>query len=96
MMPPSKATVEVVLSGTPADPHVLTGAPLHLGPEDSGTAAISVVYRAAAGAKPVLSGGLPVSKWTEQQPGHWHAPLPPGTESSNSLDRRTLRIFGVK
>ena len=40
-------------------------APLVLGPEDSGTADEPVVWRAAEGASPVLSGGVSISGWTK-------------------------------
>ena len=68
------------------------GQPLRFSARDSGTAGDPVVYEAAPGARPVLSGGIPVSGWTETNSGAgiWAAPVPAGTES------RELYVNGVR
>jgi hypothetical protein len=45
------------------------------GPEDSATGTNRIIYRAAAGAKPVLSGGVPVTGWKPFKDGIWQAAL---------------------
>lgn len=66
--------------------------PLALGPEDSGVSAeAAVVYSAAPGASPVISGGVPVpaAAWVEAEtPGVLVAELSavPGTEDLGSLE----------
>jgi len=47
--------------------------PLVLGPEDSGTGAHAVVWSAAPGEKPVISGGRPVTGWKKAEGGLWTA-----------------------
>ena len=52
---------------------------LRLSQEDSGTAAQPVVWRAAKGETPILSGGMPVSGW--QRHGKlWQTKLPQGSQ----------------
>ncbi len=46
-----------------------------LTPDDSGTAAVPVVYRAFPGERPVLSGGRPVRGWTASADGRWTVTL---------------------
>ena len=53
----------------------LTG-PLVLGPADSGTAGAPVVYRAAPGAHPVLSGGRVITGWKQAENGLWKTRVP--------------------
>src|SRR5579884_1329586 len=57
--------------------------PLHFGAQDSGTPSDPVVYQAAPGAHPVLSGGMTVSGWSPVPgtPGLWSASVPAGTQS---------------
>jgi hypothetical protein len=51
-------------------------APLELRPEDSGTAASPVTWRAADGAKVILSGGRRITgPWTNADDGTWHTDL---------------------
>jgi inosine-uridine nucleoside N-ribohydrolase len=50
--------------------------PLRFGPEDSGSAVSPVIYRAAPGARPVLSGGRRIRVWTAAADGVWRAELP--------------------
>ena len=49
---------------------------LVLGPEDSGTAAAPTVIRAAASARPVISGGRLIQGWERSADGRWTARLP--------------------
>ncbi len=50
--------------------------PLVLGPEDSGSPGAPVTWRAAPGARPVLSGGRRLSGWTVAAGGTWTLELP--------------------
>jgi hypothetical protein len=50
--------------------------PVVFGPEDGGTAAAPVVYRAAEGARPVFSGGRPITGFRVRDDGTWVAPVP--------------------
>ena len=61
--------------------------PLEFGPGDSGTNGFSVVYTAAPGEHPVLSGGLPVDGWTLADPARnlWSAPAPEGLSDTRDL-----------
>lgn len=54
--------------------------PLTFSPSDSGSGPNGrTIYRAAQGARPVLSGGVPVTGWKQTQGSpRWVAPLPPG------------------
>jgi parallel beta-helix repeat protein len=63
--------VEVVLQ---AGTYALTE-PLVFRPEDSGTEACPITYRAADGAEVVISGGVGITGWRERG-GVWTAPLP--------------------
>jgi hypothetical protein len=74
--------ITVFIGGT----HRLTR-PLEFGPEDSGTNGFSVVYTAAPGERPVLSGGLPVDGWTLADPARnlWSAPAPEGLADTRDL-----------
>ena len=51
---------------------------IEFGPRDSATGNHRVHYRAAAGAKPVFSGGVAVTGWTPHKDGIWKAPLKRG------------------
>jgi hypothetical protein len=61
--------------------------PLLFGPQDSGTNGYSVVYTAAPGEHPVLSGGLAVTGWTlsDNARNLWSAPAPEGLTDSRDL-----------
>jgi hypothetical protein len=61
--------------------------PLVFGPQDSGTNGFSVVYTAAPGEHPVLSGGLAVTGWTlaDSARNLWSAPAPEGLTDSRDL-----------
>jgi hypothetical protein len=50
--------------------------PLTLEPRDSGTAEAPVTYRAVAGARPVFSGGRPLSGWKPADKGIWRLHIP--------------------
>ncbi|MBI5832566.1 MAG: right-handed parallel beta-helix repeat-containing protein [Armatimonadetes bacterium] len=67
---PLAAPVEIIVG---AGTHYLTE-PLILTPEDSGTEACPVTWRAADGAKPVISGGRAVTGWQAAGDGLWSAP----------------------
>ena len=60
--------------------------PLTLGPEDSGTEACPITYRAADGAEVVISGGTPITGWRRQEGNLWAADVPEG------MDFRLLRV----
>jgi hypothetical protein len=57
---------------------------------DSATNGYSVIYQAATGAHPVLSGGLQVTGWTQDSGGIWQAAVPAG------FDTRQLYVNGVR
>src|SRR5437868_1194978 len=65
-------------------------APLQLGPADSGKPNLPVRWVAAPGARPVISGGLPVTDWSvhDAAKGIWAASVPQG------LDSRQLYLDG--
>jgi hypothetical protein len=50
--------------------------PLVLGPEDGGTSEAPVSWQAMPGEKPVISGGIQVGAWTQEEDGSWSASLP--------------------
>ena len=87
------------LASMEADAHVVLEAgtyvlssPLELTAADSGRGGHQVVYEAAPGAHPVISGGYQVGGW-QQQPGSgdiWSAPVPA------SLKTRQLYVNGVR
>ncbi|MFF7989030.1 hypothetical protein ACFZDG_04450 [Kitasatospora xanthocidica] len=58
-------------------------APLELTPQDSGRNGFKVVYQAAPGARPLLSGGRAVTGWQLFDAGRnlYRAPVPAGTQS---------------
>jgi hypothetical protein len=63
------------------------GQPIVFGPEDSGTNGFNIVYVAAPGERPVVSGGFRVSGWTlaDGTTNLWAAPAPPGLENARDL-----------
>ena len=80
------ATTVLLGSGT----HYLNGSTLELGPQDGGrSAGAPVVWAAAPGATPVISGAAPLSNlhWTPyaRRPGAWVAELPASTPTFKSL-----------
>jgi hypothetical protein len=64
-------------------------APLALDAADSGTNGHHVVWTAAAGARPVISGGVPVTGWTKNG-NVWSAKVPAG------LNTRQLYVNGTR
>ncbi|MCC6626165.1 MAG: right-handed parallel beta-helix repeat-containing protein [Chloroflexi bacterium] len=69
---PLTAPVDVVFAdGTYPLPAVVRFTPL-----DSGTAAAPVRYQAAPGAKPILSGGVPIRGWQRTAGGLWQTRVP--------------------
>ncbi|MEU0969933.1 discoidin domain-containing protein [Streptomyces sp. NPDC005917] len=67
-------------------------APLRFGPQDSGRSGHRIVWEAAPGAQPVISGGVPVGGWHRdtENPQLWSAPVPAG------LDTRQLYADGQR
>ncbi|MDT4981840.1 MAG: hypothetical protein QOG07_3719 [Pseudonocardiales bacterium] len=72
---------------SPGDVHVelaggtyQLGAPLNFGPQDSGVDGHRIIWEAAGNARPVLSGGTPISGWhpSSGDPQVWVAPVPAG------------------
>ncbi len=61
--------------------------PVEFGPEDSGTNGYSIIYTAAPGEHPVLSGGLRVEGWSlaDRARNLWSAPAPEGLVDSRDL-----------
>jgi hypothetical protein len=64
--------------------------PLALDARDSGTGGHRVIWTAASGARPLVSGGIPVTGWTKGSGGVWSAPVPTG------LRTRQLYVNGVR
>ena len=73
--------------------------PLSFGPQDSGTNGFEVVYEAAPGARPVLSGGVGVTGWHEVDAanGIWAAPIPSGFDTGQLYvdGQRVTRAQGL-
>jgi hypothetical protein len=61
--------------------------PLVLGPEDSGTNGYNIVYTAAPGEHPVVSGGVLVTGWVlaDASRNLWYAPAPEGLDDARAL-----------
>ncbi|TFH24000.1 MAG: right-handed parallel beta-helix repeat-containing protein [Bacteroidia bacterium] len=49
---------------------------LVLGPDDGGTAEAPVQWKAMPGENPIISGGIPVDNWSQEEDGSWSASLP--------------------
>jgi hypothetical protein len=63
--------------------------------EDCGSQAAPVVYQAAPGEEPVLSGGKPVTGWQPDAGGRWKAPAPVSDFRQLYVnDRRAIRARG--
>ena len=78
-----KAPVEVIVqAGT-----YYLAEPLAFGPQDSGTQEYPITYKAADGAKVVLSGGRPLAGWRQVDDKLWALDTPPGLP-----DFRLLRV----
>ncbi len=73
-----------------ADGRYALRAPLRFTAADSGRNGHRVIYEAAVGAHPVLSGGLPITGWkpSSARPGVWVAPVP------RDLETRQLYVDG--
>jgi hypothetical protein len=67
-------------------------APLTLTAADSGAGGHRVIWAAAAGAHPIISGGVSITGWKQADPGRniWSAPAPAG------LNTRQLYVNGVR
>ena len=61
--------------------------PLVLGPEDSGTAETPVVYEAASGARPLLTGGKKITGWKSGPDGTWTAHVPEAAQGKASFEQ---------
>jgi hypothetical protein len=74
--------ITVFISGT----HRLLQ-PIEFGTRDSGTNGFSVVYTAAPGEHPVLTGGFPVTGWViaDRARNLWSAPAPDGLANTRDL-----------
>ncbi len=72
-----------------ADGTITLDAPLRFGSGDGGSDSHSVVFRAAAGAKPVISGGIRISGWAQSNTGLW-------TVQVSLPDMRHLFVNGVR
>ena len=61
--------------------------PIEFGPDDSASNGFSIVYTAAPGAHPVVSGGFPVAGWNlaDRSRNLWWAPAPEGLADSHDL-----------
>ncbi|TDD69827.1 right-handed parallel beta-helix repeat-containing protein [Jiangella aurantiaca] len=89
LAPTMTGDIEVVLRG---GTYQLTE-PLRLGPADSGTGGYQVSYEAYPGEQPVLSGGIEVTGWTQDDwvnRNRWKAPVPAGMRT------RQLYVDGVR
>jgi hypothetical protein len=73
-----------------ADGTYQLAAPLALTSRDSGTGGHDVIWTAASGAHPVISGGVPITGWTKGSGNVWSAPAPAG------LNTRQLYVNGVR
>lgn len=67
--------------------------PLRLGPEDSGTAKEPVIYCAAPGEVPVLSGGRAIAGWRKAEGQLWVAEVP---EAKKGWNPRQLFVGGER
>ncbi len=68
--------------------------PLKFGPEDSGSERYRISYKAMPGARPVISGGMPVDNWSRTDDGVWMARVPSKVENIRELyiaDKRCTR-----
>src|SRR5439155_2728759 len=64
--------------------------PLTMDARDSGTGGHNVIWTAAAGARPVISGGVPITGWKKGSGNVWSAPVPAG------LNTRQLYVNGAR
>jgi hypothetical protein len=102
----AKAAAVRVAARASGDVHVeLAGgtyrldAPLHFGPQDSGRNGHRIVWEAAPGARPVLSGGVPIGGWHRDtgNPKLWSAAVPASlrTRQLYADGRRVPRSSGA-
>lgn len=59
-----------------ADGEYFISEPLEFNPGDSGNERSKVMYKAQKGALPVISGGIEITGWIQEQPGLWVANIP--------------------
>jgi hypothetical protein len=69
-----------------------------LGPDDSGSGGHRVIYQAADGAHPVISGGRRVTHWREIDPARhlWSAEVPGSLSNSRQLYVNGVRAFRAR
>ncbi|MFW6101397.1 MAG: right-handed parallel beta-helix repeat-containing protein [Bacteroidota bacterium] len=68
--------------------------PLRFGPGHSGSGQHQVYYKAMPGARPIISGGMPVDNWSRTDDGLWMAQIPPKVENIREFyiaDKRCTR-----
>ena len=80
---PPNEPVEVVV----ADGQYRLVQPLVFTPDDSGTEAAPMVYRAAPGAKPVFSGGRPITGFKAGGDGLWTVRVPGAAEAQWTFEQ---------
>ncbi len=61
--------------------------PITFGPQDGGTKGVPVIYEAAEGAKPVISGGRQISGWTVGKDGLWTVKIPEQADGSGNFEQ---------
>jgi hypothetical protein len=83
-----QSNIDVTLEGGTYD----LARPLTFGPQDSGTNGYEVIYSAAPGAHPIISGAYPIAGWhlVDQAKDIWAAPVAAG------FDTRQLYVNGVR
>jgi len=54
--------------------------PIIFKPEDSGRENFQVIYKAMEGEKPIISGGMQINSWEQNEQGFWTAKVPPVNE----------------
>jgi hypothetical protein len=77
----SKGRLHESVRVTVEDGRYTLGEPLVLLPEDSGTQQTPVIYQAAAGARPIFSGGRAIRGWQPGPKGLWTVHIPEVTEN---------------
>ena len=68
--------------------------PLHFGPKHGGSGQYRVVFKAMPEASPVISGGMQIDNWTQEDDGMWVTEVHSGIENIRELfvgDKRCVR-----
>jgi hypothetical protein len=66
---------------------------LQFGASDSGTASLGIVYQAYPGEAPIISGGAPVTGWSQTAPGVWTTTLPANFQNFEQLFVNAARRY---